>query len=78
MDRVLGLGLDKFVAKPAKVPKEIQKLLDERVKARQNKDWKKSDELRDELSKLGWVVEDTKEGQKAIKKWRVEFLFPHN
>ena len=68
MDKVLGLDLEKYVAKPAKIPKEIQKLLDQRAQARQNKDWKKSDKLRDELSKKGWVVEDTKEGQKVIAK----------
>lgn len=66
MDEVLGLGLKKFVAQPAKIPREIKKLLDERAGARQDKNWKKSDKLRDELSKKGWVVKDTEEGQKAV------------
>ncbi|MFH2232650.1 MAG: cysteine--tRNA ligase [Patescibacteria group bacterium] len=66
MDEVLGLGLDKYVAKPVKIPKDIQALLDKRAQARKEKDFKKSDKLRDQLSKKGWIVEDTKEGQKAV------------
>ncbi|MBU1032316.1 cysteine--tRNA ligase [Patescibacteria group bacterium] len=66
MDEVLGLGLDKYVAKPVKIPKDIQALLDKRAQARKEKNFKKSDKLRDQLSKKGWIVEDTKEGQKAV------------
>ena len=45
----------------------IQALADERVQARKDKNWKRSDELRDQLKALGYTVEDTKEGQKVRK-----------
>ncbi|MEK6564967.1 MAG: cysteine--tRNA ligase [Candidatus Omnitrophota bacterium] len=42
---------------------EEKSLLEERLKARQNKDFKASDSFREELRKRGIIVEDTKEGQ---------------
>lgn len=42
---------------------EDQHLLDERKAARANKDFKRSDELRDALRQHGIIVEDSKEGQ---------------
>ena len=49
------------------VPVEINALLDARLEARANKDWTKSDELRDEIAKLGYVVKDSKETQEVRK-----------
>lgn len=46
---------------------EILDLLEERQNARSSKDFKKSDELRDQLASLNILVEDTKEGQKWTK-----------
>ncbi len=43
---------------------ELKHLLAERLEARNNKDWKRSDELRDILKKKGIVVEDTEHGQR--------------
>ncbi|PLX28888.1 cysteine--tRNA ligase [Candidatus Parcubacteria bacterium] len=65
-DKVLGLGLNeiKGESKKVKVPKEVQELMDQRQQAREEKDFTKSDELRDKIKKLGFDVEDTSEGQK--------------
>jgi len=41
---------------------EIQTLITEREEARKNKDFKKSDEIRDELLKKGIVLDDTPQG----------------
>lgn len=60
MDVALGLKL--LEKEEIKIPSEIKKLAEERVKARENKDWKKSDELREEIKKKGWEIKDTKEG----------------
>lgn len=68
MDKVLGLSLDKFVAKKVEIPAEIQELLDRRQAAREQKDWAGSDEVRQAIEKSGWTVEDTKMGQKASPK----------
>ena len=66
-DRVLGLDLEQ-VDKPEILPEDIQKMVDARQKARSEKDWAASDRLRDELQKLGYRVQDTKEGMTLIKK----------
>jgi cysteinyl-tRNA synthetase len=52
----------------AKLPAEIAKLADARAQARLAKDWRKSDELRDELSAHGWEARDTKDGQKITRR----------
>ena len=49
------------------IPEEIQKMLKEREEARKNKDWKKSDELREAIKNAGYILEDTKQGQKVRK-----------
>jgi len=68
MDKILGLSLDEYVGKKIEVPEDIQALLDERAKARNEKNWGESDKLREEIENRGWTVEDTKEGQKALPK----------
>ncbi|KKR98207.1 MAG: Cysteine-tRNA ligase, partial [Candidatus Magasanikbacteria bacterium GW2011_GWC2_41_17] len=67
-DKILGLDFKKYIGKKEKISTAIKKLLDERVKARQEKDWEKSDELRKEIEKIGYSVEDTSQGQKILKK----------
>ncbi|MEO5989427.1 MAG: cysteine--tRNA ligase [Candidatus Eisenbacteria bacterium] len=47
---------------------EIMALADARVAARKSKDFKRSDELRDQLAGLGVIVEDGQQGQKLKKK----------
>jgi cysteinyl-tRNA synthetase len=49
------------------IPAEILALLEERKAAREAKDWKKSDELRDKIAALGWTVKDMKDGQKVTR-----------
>ncbi|MEA2021586.1 MAG: cysteine--tRNA ligase [Candidatus Caldatribacteriota bacterium] len=41
---------------------EIQNLIDERGKARKEKDWNKADKIRNKLKKNGIILEDTSEG----------------
>jgi len=59
MDKVFGLELLK--QKKIRIPNEIKKIVGERQKAREKKDWKKADELREKIKELGWKVKDTKE-----------------
>jgi len=67
-DKVLGLKLDDIInAAPISIPGEIQKIVDERSAARKDKDFKKSDELRDLLKEKGYSVADTKDGQQVKK-----------
>ena len=63
IDSVLGIG----TKSEAEVPAEISSLLAARQAARQAKDFKKSDAIRDELKAKGWVIEDTPKGPKLKK-----------
>ena len=53
--------------KEEELPAEIAALVNERAEARKNKDWAKSDELRNRIIQAGYVLEDTKQGQKVRK-----------
>ncbi len=48
-------------------PEEVKLLADERRKARAEKNWAKSDELRDRIKALGYSVKDTKDGYELAK-----------
>jgi cysteinyl-tRNA synthetase len=63
IDRVLGVSGEENA-----VPAEIATLGEARVQARLAKDWRKSDELRDELAARGWEARDTKDGQKITRR----------
>lgn len=49
------------------VPEEVKAIAEERFAARKNKDWAKSDELRNKLAELGYSVKDSKSGYELIK-----------
>ena len=49
------------------VPAEVTAIAEERWAARQNRDWAKSDELRDKLAALGYAVKDSKTGYELSK-----------
>lgn len=66
-DEVLGLMIDK--EEKEDLPEQILKLIDERNIARQQKNWEKSDELREKIVKLGYNVKDTKNGIEVIKRF---------
>ncbi len=56
---LLGLNLAEFVKA---IPAEIIKLAEERLTAKNAKNWALADELRNKISSLGYTVKDTKEG----------------
>jgi len=60
IDEVFGLKL--LTKEKIKITKEIQKIIEEREKARKSKDWKKADELREALKNKGYYVNDTEHG----------------
>jgi len=64
-DSIFSLNLDKI--KATKTPKEVQTLLKKREKARKEKNWKEADKIREKITKLGFSVEDSKEGPKLKK-----------
>jgi len=64
MNKVFGL----IFPEEAEIPAEILQLAEERKTARNSKDFQKSDELRQEIDKLGYIVEDIKDNNFIIKK----------
>ena len=60
---VLGL----LTKKEDELPADIARMVNERAEARKNKDWARSDELREMITKAGYILEDTKQGQKVRK-----------
>jgi cysteinyl-tRNA synthetase len=64
-DKVLGLDFEN--QKVEKISEEVLMLMRERDEARKNKDFKKSDELRDKIHSLGYEVKDSNEGQLVVK-----------
>jgi len=65
MDKVLGLNL--LEKEKLDIPEEIKKIAEERLKTRKEKDWNRSDSLREELEKRGWRVKD-KDGGYLLEK----------
>ncbi len=63
-DRVLGLRLTN-VGSDLHIPPEVEALVEQRRKAREAKDWRESDRLRNAVYEQGFVVEDTPRGQKV-------------
>jgi cysteinyl-tRNA synthetase len=65
-DQVLSLDLYKVQNRKDNIdiPENVLEILNRRKEARDNKDFAMSDKLRDELLVLGYVVKDSKEGQK--------------
>jgi cysteinyl-tRNA synthetase len=65
MDKIFGLDLLK--KEKSETPQEIQKLIKEREKARKSKDFRKSDDLREKIKFLGYLIKDTPNGPKVKK-----------
>jgi cysteinyl-tRNA synthetase len=63
INTVLDLEADTDVA----IPHEVAQLAEQRENARREKNWKRSDELRERISALGWEVRDTKDGPKLTR-----------
>jgi len=46
---------------------QVRAMMEERARARKDRNWKRSDELRDAIKALGYILEDTPAGQKVRK-----------
>jgi len=76
-DKVLGLDLKKTVLEGSKEKSEVhwsevkiadlKIVLEDREKARKDKDWERSDVLREEILKMGYEVLDKEDGQYVIR-----------
>ena len=67
-DKVLSLDLLKKNKIDIELEDKVNKLIEERNNYKNEKNYEKADELRNEINKLGFDILDTKEGTKAV--WR--------
>jgi len=80
-EKILGLGFgwntEKLTAFGIKIesviiakdiPDNIKKLLEERKVARTEKNWRQSDEIRDEINREGYSIKDEKNGEQILIK----------
>ena len=63
-DTVLGIKITEKKEQEA-IPEEILELVEQRKKARKEKNWAESDRLRDLISEKGYAVKDTKDGMEV-------------
>ena len=56
MDKLLGLGIKLLAAEMQEIPEEIIALQEERNKAREAKEWSRSDQLRTQIESLGYII----------------------
>jgi cysteinyl-tRNA synthetase len=73
-DRVLGLSLKELMNKAlnsstpgSDLPVEVSELIEKRRLARSDKNWQKSDELREMIESMGYEVKDSGDGQVISK-----------
>lgn len=64
-DKVLGLDLNR--KETVQIPDTVKKLVEYREQARKDKKWDESDNLRKEIERMGYSVEDTMSGPKLKK-----------
>lgn len=81
-DQVLGLGLAEedaeartlwekefgVVVSSSDAPEDVQALLEKRESARAEKKWAEADDFRAQIEEAGYVIEDTADGARIVKK----------
>lgn len=68
-DKVLSLGFADLKEKTTvEIPLQIQNLVKEREEARKNKNFSRSDEIRNEINSLGFEIKDLPNGEQKIIK----------
>ena len=63
----INIVLDLEAETDVAIPYEVTKLAQDRENARREKNWNRSDEMRERISALGWEVRDTKDGPKLTR-----------
>jgi cysteinyl-tRNA synthetase len=66
LDRGLSIFGLQAPAEVGPIPDEVKRLADERADARARSDFSRADELRQEIVRLGWEVQDAAEGYRLI------------
>ena len=61
-ERVYIFGIENLTSEQTLLDEDIRDLIDEREQAREDKDYARADEIRDQLSEQGIILEDTAQG----------------
>lgn len=61
-ERVYIFGIEDLTSEQTLLDEDIRDLIDEREQAREDKDYARADEIRDQLSEQGIILEDTAQG----------------
>jgi cysteinyl-tRNA synthetase len=64
-DAALGLGITEIIGQIEDIPVEVKNLIAARDQARLAKDWPAADGLRQQITELGWEIDDTATGIRA-------------
>ena len=67
-DKILGIFPRGFPTPADEIPEDVARLVSARQEARKSRDFRKADEIRVQLDKLGYIVEDTAEGSRVRRK----------
>ena len=66
---LMAIPQEEFFIKSSKIDQDhIEKLIENRMQAKKQKDYQKADELRNEIDSLGVILEDTPDGTV----WRIK------
>jgi cysteinyl-tRNA synthetase len=68
MDQVLGLNIEKNRENISKIPLIIKNLSKKRETVRKEKKWEEADQIRQQIEKAGFTVEDSPQGPLLKKK----------
>ncbi len=71
IDRVLGLGIGDWQPATVEIPAEVAALARSRTEARENRDWREADRLRDAIHAHGFEIDDSAGGSQ-IRRRRAE------
>ena len=67
-EMLYALGLEALLEAEEEAPEELQRLADEREKARAARDFERADQIRDRLAGEGWEIRDTPEGARLVRR----------
>lgn len=67
-DEILGLGLREIKEESLEIPEEVESLLEKREEYRKAEEFEKADDVRKEIEKKGYEIEDTSKGPRLKKK----------
>jgi cysteinyl-tRNA synthetase len=68
IDSVLGLGLAEYKEEKVEIPEEVRQLVDKREEERKKGNYSEADMLREKIENLGYLLEDSTNGQTIKKK----------